>query len=121
MTTKGKSIIAFLYAVAVAAVPLLSGDHKPSPADWVSIVIAAVTALGVYITPIIPQAPWTKTAVGAVLAGLQVLVTVIDGGMTAPEYLTVALAVAAALGIQLAPATSANGTAVGGGPDRIKR
>jgi len=119
MQTKGKAVIAFLYAVAVVAVPLFAGDHWPTPAEWVSIAIAAVTALGVYITPLIPQAPWTKTAIGAALAGLNILVTVIDGGITGNEDLTIAFAVMAALGIQLAPARSANGVAVGTGSDHV--
>jgi len=121
MQTKGKSIIAFLYAVAVTAVPLLSGDHKPSPVDWVTIAIAAVTAVSVYIAPIIPQAPWTKTAIGATLAGLNVLVTLVgaDWHLSGNAILTVAFAVMAALGIQLAPAASANGAAVGAGSDRV--
>lgn len=117
MQTKGKAIIAFLYAVAVVAVPLFAEGHQPTATEWVSIAIAAVTALGVYITPLIRQAPWTKSAIGAVLAGLNVLVTVIDGGITGNEYLTVAFSVIAALGITLAPAESHNGAAVGWGSD----
>jgi len=119
MQTKGKAVIAFLYAVAIVAVPLFAGDHRPSPAEWVSIAIAAVTALSVYITPIIRQAPWTKSAVGAILAGLNILVTVIDGGITGHEYLTIAFAIMAALGITLAPAASDNGVEVGTGSDHV--
>ena len=117
MIKSGKAIIAWLYAVAVIAVPLLSGNHTPSPAEWVQIAIAAVTGLGVYITPLIPQAAWAKSAIGAILAGLQVLVTVIDGGVSGNDVLMIAFAVAGALGIVLAPATSANGVRVGWGSD----
>lgn len=117
MTNAGKSIIAFLYAVAVVVIPFIDGGGAPDSGQWVSIAIAAVTAAGVYLTPLIPQAPWAKTAVGALLAGLQVLVTVIDGGVNGSDVLLIVVAVATALGIQLAPAKSANGVAVPWGPD----
>lgn len=117
MSNAGKSIVAFLYALAVTIIPFVDGGHRPSPAEWVSIVIAAVTAVSVYLTPLIPQAPWAKTAVGAVLAGAQVLITVIDGGVTGSDALLIVVAVAAAVGIQLAPAQSTNGVAVPWGSD----
>lgn len=115
---KGKALVAALYAIAVTAVPLLSGNHTPSPAEWVQIVIAALTAVTVYLVPLVPSAPWVKTAVGALLAGAQVLVTVIDNGVAGNDYLVIAFAVAGALGITLAPAESPRtGTAVGWGSD----
>lgn len=117
MSAAGKSIIAFLYAVAAVLVPLLDGGHHLSSAEWVGVAIATATALGVYITPLIPQAPWAKTAVGAVLAGLQVLVTVLDGGVTGSDVLLIVVAVAGAAGIALAPARSTNGVAVPWGSD----
>ncbi len=117
MSNAGKSIVAFLYALAVTIIPFVDGGRRPSPAEWVSIVIAAVTAVSVYLTPLIPQAPWAKTAVGAVLAGAQILVTVIDGGVTGSDALLIVVAVAAAVGIQLAPARSTNGVAVPWGSD----
>ncbi len=117
MQNAGKAIVAFLYAVAVVAVPLFSNNHVPSPTEWVQILIALVTALGVYITPLVPGATWTKSAIGAALAGLQVLVTVIDGGVDGNDLLLITFAVASALGIILAPAASPNGAAVTWGSD----
>jgi hypothetical protein len=121
MSTAGKSIIAFLYALAVVIIPFVDGGHAPTSTEYVQIAIAAATALGVYITPIIPQAAWAKTAIGAVLAGLQVLVTVIDGGVSGNDVLLIVVAVAAAVGIQLAPAASTNGGAVPWGSDTPTR
>lgn len=117
MNTAGKSIIAFLYALAVTIIPFVDGGRRPSSAEWVSIAIAAASAVSVYLTPLIPQAAWAKTAVGAVLAGLQVLVTVIDGGVNGSDVLLIVVAIAAAVGIQLAPATSVNGVSVPWGSD----
>lgn len=121
MTEKGKAVVAWLYAIAVVVVPFIDGGgREPSPAEGVQIAIAVVTAFAVHIAPIIPQAPWVKSAVGAVLAGLQVLVTVIVDGVQGNDVLMIVFAIASALGIVLAPAQSANGAAVGWGSDRLK-
>jgi hypothetical protein len=106
LQTYGKSLVAFAYAVAVVAVPLFTGDHHVDPSEAVAIGIAACTAALTFLVPLVPSAPWTKTAIGAVLAGLQVAVTVIVGGVDSNDWLLIAFAVASALGIQLAPAVS---------------
>jgi hypothetical protein len=105
-TTYGKSLVAALYAVAVVAVPLISGDQHIDPSEGVAIGIAACTALLTYLVPLAPGAPWVKTAVGAVLAGLQVAATVIVGGLDSNDLLLIAAAVVGALGIAVAPAVS---------------
>lgn len=105
-TTYGKSIVAFLYAVATVAVPLASGDHHIDPSEGVAIAIAACTAALTWLVPLVPSATWTKTAIGAVLAGLQVLTTVIVGGVDANDVLLIVFAVASFLGIAVAPAVS---------------
>ena len=120
MNDKGKAILAFLYAGAVVLVPVLSGDSPaPRPDEWVQIAIALTTAGAVYLAPLAPGATWVKSAIGALLAGLQVLTTAIVGGVDANDVLTIVVAVAGALGIILAPAASAvTRTAVGWGSDR---
>lgn len=120
MQTMGKAIIAALYAAAVVAVPLFEGNHVPSPAEWVQIVIAVLTAVTVYVVPIVRGAAWVKTTVGVLLAAAQVLVTVINDGLSGNDVLVIVFAVAGALGIALAPADSTgtpNGTRVGWGSD----
>lgn len=122
MQVYGKSIIAALYAVAVVAVPLFSGDHHINPSEGIAIGVAVCTAALTYLVPLAPSAPWTKTAVGAVLAGLQVAATVIVGGVDGNDMLLIAFAVLSVLGIQLAPAESPKtGTAVGWGSDAATR
>jgi hypothetical protein len=122
MSDKGKAVFAALYAIAAAVIVVLdNAGGKPTPADWVNVSIAVATAVTVYIAPIIPQAPSVKSAIGVLLAALQVLVTVIDGGVTGSEALLIAAAVAGALGIAVAPATSSNGTHVGWGGDAYTR
>jgi len=114
--TYGKSIVAALYAVAVVAIPLVSGDLHIDAAEGVAIAIAACSAALTWLVPLVPSAPWTKTAIGAVLAGLQIAATVITGGIDANDLLLIAAAVIGALGIAAAPAISpATHTAAGVG------
>lgn len=110
----GKSIFAALYAIFVVAVPLYSGDHRVDPSEWVAIAIAVCTALLTYLVPLVPSAPWTKTVIGVVLAVLQVVTTVIVGGIDSNDVLLILAALASALGIGAAPAISPKtGTAAG--------
>jgi uncharacterized membrane protein len=111
MTVYGKSIVAFLYAVAIVGVPLFTGDHHIDPSEGVAIAIAACTAALTFLVPLAPTAKWTKTAIGAVLAGLQVATTVIVGGVDGNDALLIAFAVLSALGIAVAPAASAKTSA----------
>jgi hypothetical protein len=121
MQSMGKAIIAALYAAAVIAVPLFEGNHVPSPAEWVQITIALLTAVTVYVVPVVEGAAWVKTTVGALLAVAQVLVTVINDGINGNDALMIVFALAGALGIYLAPADSTGvtgGTAVAWGSDK---
>ena len=102
----GKAIVAVIVAAIVAAYQALSGDGRIEAEEWVSIAIAGVTAVGVYITPLAPHAKWSKSAVAAVLAVLQVLTTAILGGVGADEILLMVITAAGALGIWAAPARS---------------
>lgn len=117
-SSHGKSILAAIYAVVVAAVGLFSGDHHIDPSEGVALGIAICTAVLTYLVPLVPGVRWAKTAVGAVLAGLQVAATVIIGGVDANDWLLIFAAVASFLGIAVAPAISAHGTSARGGQVR---
>lgn len=106
MQKYGKSIVAVIVAAIVYAHQALSGDNRIEATEWVSIAIAAVTALGVYVVPLAPQAKWAKTAVAVVLAVLQVATTAILGGLGADELLLMLITAAGAAGIWIAPAVS---------------
>lgn len=118
MQTYGKSIVAFLYAVAVVGVPLFTGDHHIDPSEGVAIAIAVCTNGLVWLVPLAPTAKWTKTAIGASLAGLQVVTVVIVGGVDGNDVLLIVFAVLSFLGITIAPAASTKTSArVGWGSD----
>ena len=115
----GKSVVAFLYALAFVAIPQISGDGHLDPSEAVTLAIAVVTAAGVYLIPLAPTAKWTKTAVGVLLAALNVAATLIlDHRIDAEEWLMIATAALAAAGIAVAPARSPKtNTAVPWGSD----
>ncbi|BEL07807.1 hypothetical protein Q0Z83_059980 [Actinoplanes sichuanensis] len=114
----GKAIVAILTAGIVAAYQALSGDQTIEPAEWVSVAIAIVTAVGVWLVPLAPGAAWAKTAVAVVLAVLQVLTTAILDGLGTDEILLMLITAAGAAGIWIAPAESTTGVSVGVGADR---
>ena len=106
MRVYGKAVVAVLVAAIVTAYQALGGDGRVEPEEWVSIAIAATTAVGVYLIPLAPHARWAKSAVAVVLAVLQILVSAILGGIGADEVLLMLITAAGALGIYAAPATS---------------
>jgi hypothetical protein len=120
----GKSVVAFLYAGAFVLIPQVSGDGHLDPAEGVTLAIAVVTAAGVYLVPLAPTAKWTKSAVGFLLAGLNVAATVVlDYRIDAAEWLMIATAALGSIGIFLAPAVTktpggVSDVAVGVGADR---
>lgn len=119
MTDKAKFIAAFLYAVATAVIAARTGDMRIDPAEWVTVAIAAATAAGVYLIPLVPSATWTKTAVAVLLAGLNVTATLIlDNVIDASEWMLIVTAVLGALGVLVTPGRSpGTGAAVGWGSD----
>ena len=118
MLTHGKAVIAFLYAVAVAALPQITGDRHVDAAEGVAIAIAIATAAATWLVPLAPSAPWVKTAVAALLAALQVTATaILDGALDSNDILLIAATALGALGIAVAPAASKTGVAVGWGSD----
>jgi hypothetical protein len=110
----GKALAAVLFAALTAAYQIVHSGGSPDAVGWVQIAIAATTAAGVYLVPITPEYPWVKSAIGALGAVLQVLTTVIVGGLQTDEILMLLLAVGTAFGVYGSPAGS--GQAEDGGP-----
>lgn len=105
MSKYGKAIAAVVMAVLVT-VQTLSTDGITA-VDWASIVVAGLTAVGVYLVPEVEGfLSWAKTAVAVLLAAAQAAVQVAAGGVHGYEWLTIAIAALGALGVSIAPATS---------------
>jgi hypothetical protein len=120
----GKAILSALYAVAIVAVPLVSGDHHIDPSEGIIISTAIGGALLTYIVPLKQEFKSVKTWVHAVLAGLAVAQTQIAGGIDANDVLLIVAAALSVLGVAVMPAASDDARApqgvvrVGFGADR---
>jgi hypothetical protein len=106
----GKAFAAIVFAALTTAYQITSAGGDFGAIQVVQVGIAVVTAAGVWLVPITPEAPWVKSALAALLAALQILVTAVVGGVNGSEWLQVSLAVLTALGVYLAPATSPSGS-----------
>lgn len=105
----GKAFAAVAFAVVTALQATLS-DGNLSTQEQVQIAIALVTAIGVWLVPITPQYGWMKTAVAALLAVLNVLATLIIGGISPADIAELVLAALTVLTVGAAPAQSDTGT-----------
>lgn len=115
MTSKyGKAISAVTYFVLVAAYAALSGDNRVDPDEWVAVAIAGVNAALVYVIPLAPQYRWPKTAVNVLLGVLQILATVILGGLDSGEWILLALTAANLIAGGALTSTSGNGVSSAG-------
>ena len=116
--THGKAILAFAFTVYTVALPLYSSDHHISATEGVVIVLAIGNNLMVYIIPMTRSFPAVKSTINAVMAGLVVLQTVIQGGVDANDVALIIGAIVSALGVTIAPAFSRReGVKVGLGSD----
>lgn len=121
MFTKGKVIppvVLFLYTLGSTVIPYFNDGRTLTVYDWIAVFSAAVTIAGTYLTPLIPEATWTKTAQGVLLAFLTTLALVLPGGVNAADAWDIVTAVLVAAGIQIFPARSVNGVQVGWGSDK---
>jgi hypothetical protein len=122
MSRYGKALAAVVFAFLTALYSGLSGDDILEASEWVNIGIAAATAVGVYLVPLDPKFRWGKTAVGVILSVLQVMYTVVIGGLDSNEWIMLALAALTALGVGVAPARSDNGVSARGvAADALRR
>lgn len=85
--------------VLSAAVVLLTGDASWSGADTINVILAGVTAIGVFYVPNAPNAPVAKAVVSALSAVLTLASVMVVGGFDLTEVLQLALAGLGALGV----------------------
>lgn len=102
MMAYAKAIVAFLFAAAALAASAVTDDVITN-VEWIGIAIAGLTAGVVWITANVPGATYAKTAVAALLAGLNFLVGAVTDGMTNGEWINFALAVGAVVFVWAVP------------------
>lgn len=78
-------------------------DARIDSQEWVQVGIQAVMAANVYLSANLPQYRSVKKYVAAVVAGLQLLYTLIPGGVDLAEGINLAITILAALGVVFAP------------------
>ncbi len=101
----GKAISAVVLALVTALQAALP-DHLVNNTEWMQIIIAFVTAIGVYLVPVVPQFRWAKTAVGVLLSALNVVLTFVVDGWQSTDLVPCILAIVTAIAVTASPAVS---------------
>lgn len=99
-------MLAVVVATVLSAILAASmGNGVIDPTEWVNIAIQGVGALAVGLAANLPGSVWnyTKFIMAALTAGLTVLASAILGGVTYMEWIQIAIAVLAALGVFAVP------------------
>lgn len=100
-----KGIAAIIAAVLAAIVPALSGDNRIDASEWVNVVLIGLGACAVLAAPNVPGARYTKTVLAVLTAVATTLASLISDGISLTDWLQVALAALAALGVYQLPYT----------------
>jgi hypothetical protein len=105
--SKYLKFIAQVVFTAVAALVAALQNDQVDAAEWINVIILTLGAVSVLGGGEFPEGIWShmKTIISGATAGLVLLVSFVsDGGyITTSEWLQVALAAAAALGVAIAP------------------
>lgn len=104
MTAYSKALAALAGAVAVTLAAATSDDVVTS-AEVAQLVVAALTAFGVYLVPNAPGYRYAKAWTAAALAGVSLLAGWLANGqdVTTAMWLNVAIAVGTSLGVFILP------------------
>lgn len=110
MKLYAKSLLYVLLAIAGVLVTALA-DSVVTTSELINVGIIGVGAVGVYVVPNSPEgvARFLKTAVAFVAAALVALASFLSDGITASEWLQIAVAAFAGIGVYIIPNES-NGT-----------
>lgn len=102
----GKALVAVLAAVLAVVASVTSGDGHVSDEEKMQIAIALVTAISVYLVPAVPEWPWMKTAIAAVLAGLVAASSLFVDGWSVNDTTNVLIAVIGVILVEISPANT---------------
>lgn len=105
----GQSIAAALVVIATAVQAALSDSAtggRITQIEMVQIAIAICNAGLVWLVPNVPQWPWMKTILAAVLAALQLATSLIVDGIGSADVSALVIAVLMVLGPAAAPSRS---------------
>jgi hypothetical protein len=104
---KYAKFVAQVFFAAVAALVAALVDDRVDAGEWINVVIITLGAVAVLGAGNLPAGVWayTKTIVSAATAAATLMVAFVSDGwyITTTEWLQIALAAAAALGVSFAP------------------
>jgi hypothetical protein len=98
-----KAFAAVVATILSAVVAALTGDGQIDAVEWVNVAILAVGSASVFAAPNVPGAAFTKTVLAVLTAALTLLTSIVTDGITATEWMQLALAALAAMGVYAAP------------------
>lgn len=102
----GKAVAQVLMAALVVGVTVTSGDGHVSDEEKFQIAVAVTSAIAVYLVPAVPEWPWMKTALAAMLVGLQLTGSVALDGVSTNDLFVIGAAVLGFLLTGVAPANT---------------
>lgn len=103
-----KAFAAVVATILSAVVAALTGDGRVDAVEWVNVAILAVGSASVFAAPNVPGAAVTKSVLAVLTAVLTLLTSIVTAGITATEWMQLALAALAALGVYAVPNTPAS-------------
>lgn len=98
-----KALAAVVATILSAVVAALTGDGGLDAVEWVNVAILAVGSASVFAAPNVPGARFTKTVLAVLTAVLTLLTSIVTDGITATEWMQLALAALGAVGVYAAP------------------
>lgn len=101
----GRAFVAVAIAGGTVAWSALT-DARVDQGEAIQIAIAIVTAFGVWFVPNLPRRKGIKVGIAAVLAVLNLAVSLIVDGLTTQEIINLVLAALGVAGVGAAPSTS---------------
>lgn len=101
-----KAVAMVIATIVSAIVAALAGDEVISATEWVNIVVIGLGAISVGIVPNLNTgiAEYAKGVIAFVTAASILAMTLMDGGLTTSEWLQIAIAGGAAIGVVALPA-----------------
>lgn len=113
MKLYAKSLLYVLLAVAGVLVTALTDNIVTTP-ELVNVGIIGVGAVGIYVVPNAPEgaARFLKTAVAFIAAALVALASFLSDGITTSEWLQIAVAAFAGIGVYIIPNEPASASGV---------
>jgi hypothetical protein len=96
-----KFVAQITVAAIAALVPALAGDNRVSSSEWVNVAVLTLGAVAVLGAGEFPSGAWShmKLYVSGATAGVVALQSLVTGGVSAAEWMQIALAVVAAGGV----------------------